>query len=242
MRPIVENGTGMKKSRSQGNFHNGITAPVSLPYEPMPAPMPAYNGMLTMPARRPQSPWTSGTARTPSSFGGDLPESGYQFVTRRESAFDLQNVWDGRWGPMPQNSNGVNEPVLAPVSFFGGQVSNYAESVASTDAYIHNFPELSSVPRGGQTSLPNSHVRRDFDYSLKKLMSPAVFEDLLQDHMGRFRFKVGNMLCFRHLGVRAHPLPHFPTTPSAMARVQRRQTVGRDARPGQRFASSQCAP
>ncbi|KDN36092.1 hypothetical protein K437DRAFT_63121 [Tilletiaria anomala UBC 951] len=73
--------------------------------------------------------------------------------------------------------------------------SSYASSIKSTSennndtTQPHNFPDLHNLPVGAQTSFPNSHVRRDFEFSLKKLMDINVFEELLDDPMGRFRFR-----------------------------------------------------
>lgn len=40
-----------------------------------------------------------------------------------------------------------------------------------------------------QTSLPISQISRELDYSMRKLMNEQVFEQLLEDSLGRHRFR-----------------------------------------------------
>lgn len=92
--------------------------------------------------------------------------------------------------PMPQFSQAPQLPPLpllfgAPQGLMMRGNSSYAGSVTSASesnndtTQPHNFPDLHNLPAGAQTSLPNSHVRRDFEFSLKKLMGANVFEELL---------------------------------------------------------------
>ncbi|KAF7971769.1 hypothetical protein HWV62_19947 [Athelia sp. TMB] len=45
-------------------------------------------------------------------------------------------------------------------------------------------------PKGnGRSALPNSHIQRNMDYSMRKLMNENVFKDLMMDPLGRHRFR-----------------------------------------------------
>ncbi|PWN50248.1 hypothetical protein IE53DRAFT_411053 [Violaceomyces palustris] len=88
-----------------------------------------------------------------------------------------------------------DQPVFTPASFFKSVRNEAADAMSVTSSkmssYPEHFPDLSLVKPGQPTSftLPDSHVRRDFEFSTKKLMNVGVFEQLLQDPMGRFRFQ-----------------------------------------------------
>lgn len=92
---------------------------------------------------------------------------------------------------LPHIPQGAGEPfIFGALPEYNRAPSRYAESVAeSTTGRPHNFPDLASLAPDAPTSYPTSHVRRDFEFSLKKLMSQSVFEELLDDPQGRFRLR-----------------------------------------------------
>lgn len=62
-------------------------------------------------------------------------------------------------------------------------------STPAPGSFNPNLPDLGSLRAGAPTSKPISNVRRDMDWSLKRLISPAVFEQLISDPLGRHRFR-----------------------------------------------------
>ncbi|KAF8323019.1 hypothetical protein DL93DRAFT_2070437 [Clavulina sp. PMI_390] len=52
-----------------------------------------------------------------------------------------------------------------------------------------NLPDWSEIERGGPTSLPIYQIQRDLDFSMRKLVNIQVFEQLLEDPLGRHRFR-----------------------------------------------------
>lgn len=53
----------------------------------------------------------------------------------------------------------------------------------------HNLPEWSSLRAGDPTSKPISRIRRDLDWSMRRLMSEETFEKLISDPLGRYHFR-----------------------------------------------------
>jgi len=54
---------------------------------------------------------------------------------------------------------------------------------------IANLPDWSSMRGTDLTSFPISHVQRDVEYSIMRLVSPALFQELLADPLGLHRFR-----------------------------------------------------
>ncbi|KAK0520553.1 hypothetical protein OC834_006994, partial [Tilletia horrida] len=54
---------------------------------------------------------------------------------------------------------------------------------------IPNLPDWASMRNTDPTSYPIHHVQRDVEYSITRLVSPAVFEQFLGDRLGRHRFR-----------------------------------------------------
>ncbi|KAE8216555.1 hypothetical protein CF327_g271 [Tilletia walkeri] len=54
---------------------------------------------------------------------------------------------------------------------------------------ISNLPDWASLRGTDLTSHPVSHVQQDVEYSIMRLISPAVFEQFLSDPLGRHRFR-----------------------------------------------------
>ncbi|CAD7068999.1 unnamed protein product [Tilletia caries] len=54
---------------------------------------------------------------------------------------------------------------------------------------ISNLPDWTSLRGTELTSHPVSHVQQDVEYSIMRLISPAVFEQFLSDPLGRHRFR-----------------------------------------------------
>ncbi|PWN54058.1 hypothetical protein IE53DRAFT_383399 [Violaceomyces palustris] len=64
-----------------------------------------------------------------------------------------------------------------------------AEPVRNQNFGISNLPEWSTLKENEPTSAPIVNVQRDMDWSLRRLMSEKVFEELINDFMGRHRFR-----------------------------------------------------
>ncbi|KAK0562159.1 hypothetical protein OC861_005462 [Tilletia horrida] len=54
---------------------------------------------------------------------------------------------------------------------------------------ITNLPDWSTLRGSDPTAYPISHVQRDVEYSMMRLLSPAVFEQFMNDPLGRHRFR-----------------------------------------------------
>ncbi|PWN42464.1 hypothetical protein IE81DRAFT_124085 [Ceraceosorus guamensis] len=54
---------------------------------------------------------------------------------------------------------------------------------------ISNLPNWSTIRSGERTSQPISNVQRDMDWSMRKLINEDVFKRLLEDPLGRHRFR-----------------------------------------------------
>ncbi|MCO5552886.1 hypothetical protein L7F22_006405 [Adiantum nelumboides] len=71
------------------------------------------------------------------------------------------------WAPSAKPNPHINDPAFAS----------------------HNLPEWSSLRAGDPTSKPISRIRRDLDWSMRRLMSEDTFEKLIGDPLGRYHFR-----------------------------------------------------
>ncbi|KAL7414634.1 hypothetical protein BDY24DRAFT_350325 [Mrakia frigida] len=75
----------------------------------------------------------------------------------------------------------------------GAAAMSFTSSRAEPEFFkgtIHNLPNLKDGTRvDGKTSLPITFIQRDLDHSISSLISKDVFAELLDDPMGRFRFR-----------------------------------------------------
>ncbi|UZJ51730.1 hypothetical protein CBS101457_001050 [Exobasidium rhododendri] len=54
---------------------------------------------------------------------------------------------------------------------------------------ISNLPDWSTLRGNEPTSMPIVHVQRDLDWSMRRLLNETVFEQLVNDPLGRHRFR-----------------------------------------------------
>ncbi|CAO1625071.1 unnamed protein product [Parajaminaea phylloscopi] len=57
------------------------------------------------------------------------------------------------------------------------------------DTAIENLPNWNTMKPGDSTSKPISRVEKDMDWSFRRLISESVFQKLLEDPLGRHRFR-----------------------------------------------------
>lgn len=67
----------------------------------------------------------------------------------------------------------------------------WAQAQAPGKSTLPHLPDWN--PNGGangagRSALPNSHIQRNMDYTLRKLMNEGVFKDLMMDPLGRHRY------------------------------------------------------
>ncbi|KAE8240091.1 hypothetical protein A4X03_0g8600, partial [Tilletia caries] len=99
---------------------------------------------------------------SPSSQGTSSPTD---FYRRTGAKTDLDS-----WDP----------PAVPP------RAGKYSASLHGT---ITNLPDWTSLRGDEPTSHPVGHVQKDIEFSILRLVSPAVFEQLLSDPLGRHRFR-----------------------------------------------------
>ncbi|KAK0520910.1 hypothetical protein OC834_006859, partial [Tilletia horrida] len=63
------------------------------------------------------------------------------------------------------------------------------ETVKPDHGLIPNLPDWTSMRNEDPTSYPTHDVQRDVEYSITRLISPAVFKQFLEDRLGRHRFR-----------------------------------------------------
>jgi len=64
-----------------------------------------------------------------------------------------------------------------------------AKPPVGTWSGIDHLPDWSTMQADDPTSRPTKLVQRDLDYSMQRLMNENVFEQFIQDPLGRFRFR-----------------------------------------------------
>lgn len=113
-------------------------------------------------------PYSNTPVQSPKQSGSDFYRSAAPFGRRS----DLTN-WAPRAAPA---SSHPREDVDAA----------YAEDDMGE---IENLPSFSSIRPGERTSKPITRVEKDMDWSFRRLLSENVFKQLLEDPLGRHRFR-----------------------------------------------------
>ncbi|KZP12099.1 hypothetical protein FIBSPDRAFT_836588 [Athelia psychrophila] len=65
----------------------------------------------------------------------------------------------------------------------------WAQAQVPGKSTLPHLPDWNPMANGGRSALPNSHIQRNMDYSMRKLMNEGVFKDLMMDPLGRHRFR-----------------------------------------------------
>ena len=142
-----------------------------------------------------------------------LPSSGNSFAGKRAPTYAvgrLSSAPNGAaWGPSRSYddvklSNGLRDAKVdddavstEDVNMFrrvdlASNLSDWAPSAkppAGLWGGISNLPEWNKVREGDPTARPIVHVQRDLDWSMRRLLNETVFEQLIQDPLGRHRFR-----------------------------------------------------
>jgi hypothetical protein len=152
---------------------------------------------------------SDGQTRAPTSISAMSSEAGTSPPRRQEPRLfplsppnagaaedDLLSSERGtlRRETLPRNLFGGITAGRLPSSGQNGSSTAYAPSNndSSVGSQISNLPDLGTLLPGRATSHPlgDSRVKRELEHSLIRLMSEGVFADLLEDALGRFRFRV----------------------------------------------------
>lgn len=171
-------------SRSGTNTANAAAGSTAM----TPSSSLGSRSMAAAAASRPAAP-TRINSTTSSSAGGK--PSSITSTSRKRGEFYRSAAQIGRrtnltdWAPRARTNNRG-----------GGGDSSYGSTGGAMEyeeddeaAGIENLPRFSSLRPGDQTSKPISRVEKDMEWSLRRLLSEDVFKRLLDDPLGRHRFR-----------------------------------------------------
>ncbi|TDL16881.1 hypothetical protein BD410DRAFT_590344 [Rickenella mellea] len=122
------------------------------------------------------SPPPAKSSRSRSGSGGAR--------THLPAPASLENL--GNWAPANQIPSPTNLPHLPDWPLIPPQSS------ALSNGHVGGVGSASATSHGSSTrftSLPNSIVQRDIDYTMRRLINEKVFADLVMDPLGRHRFR-----------------------------------------------------
>ncbi|KAG0150047.1 hypothetical protein CROQUDRAFT_652713 [Cronartium quercuum f. sp. fusiforme G11] len=168
-----------------------------------------HDQLLAFPQPPNTPPRTPVNAKTPNTF----KPSSSSFFHSRSSSIDNRDQCASRAPPglsmqkitlrsqnrethgRPDDTRKLVKPQANTKTAGGDSLSNWAPAPVPplsapppSAKHLPDWAELEEEP-GMQTSLPISQISRDLDYSMRRLLNESVFEELLDDALGRHRFR-----------------------------------------------------
>jgi PAS domain S-box-containing protein len=179
----MNSGVGKKQPDSLGDIPDESASGPSDAAFPQP---PARQGVQLVSDQQ-QQPKSNMTSDQKHTVGG-LSQQKSEVLIHRKAVPD-HNAAEG--------DNKSDSASLAGSSIYrsAGLKSNLAEWAPSAQppsgpwAGISNLPDWNTIKKNEPTAKPIVNIQRDLDWSMRRLMSEGVFEQLVNDELGRHRFR-----------------------------------------------------
>lgn len=152
---------------TQGGFSNGGLGSPAMSQEAA--------GLAPMPTRR-RAGGLSNNVKSPAAAGSESP---WQMSRRQSHEGSEVGAASSRSSYKPAITRRTDLSDWAP-----GATPVYNDNNA-----IENLPNWNTMKPGDSTSRPITRVEKDMDWSMRRLLSENVFQQLLDDPLGRHRFR-----------------------------------------------------
>ncbi|CAO1634918.1 unnamed protein product [Sympodiomycopsis kandeliae] len=161
------------------------------------APPPRTDSLSSIPQKQAGTPANSGVVppSSPRAGGAATParrKTGGLSGALKSPAIESNSMFRGVSYEGSEAGGASTRSLYRPIAGKNSDLSDWApdaQGVYNDPNIIENLPNWNTMKPGDSTSKPITKIERDMDWSMRRLLSENVFQQLLDDPLGRHRFR-----------------------------------------------------